>query len=296
LIRKGTPTTQWEIDFYSRPVVDASGKKMWELLVCDSSRSFMYSEFFSSNQVNAASLRAALERLIADSNPKPKVIRYFRANMANTIRIATNDLGIVVRLSRRCASLVRWIDERMDLTSGYYSTLTGFKPQMVPTDLNVTVLPPLPLPDALMGEKWAFLSVNKSDLLEICAESREFNELCEIVPEQQALADDTPIPGVVIYSKRAKALAGWMSSVEICFFKIDNEPMSAKPRFLVLETSVVDRWLFSNLKSDRLKDDARKFNDQKTAAKGLHFLAVQNPDTDAVPGFWLLQEIVLPTG
>ncbi|MFN7860657.1 MAG: Tab2/Atab2 family RNA-binding protein, partial [Pseudanabaena sp.] len=30
----------WELDFYSRPLLDANNKKIWELLICDRERQF----------------------------------------------------------------------------------------------------------------------------------------------------------------------------------------------------------------------------------------------------------------
>ena len=30
----------WELDFYSRPLLDANNKKVWELLICDRDRNF----------------------------------------------------------------------------------------------------------------------------------------------------------------------------------------------------------------------------------------------------------------
>ena len=35
-------TDAWELDCYSRPVVGRDGKKLWELLVCDSSGAFRW--------------------------------------------------------------------------------------------------------------------------------------------------------------------------------------------------------------------------------------------------------------
>merc|ERR1712087_50331 len=35
---------QWELDFYSRPVQGADGKKLWELLVTDAAGSFYHAE------------------------------------------------------------------------------------------------------------------------------------------------------------------------------------------------------------------------------------------------------------
>lgn len=60
--------TVWELDFYSRPLVDDTQKKRWELLICESplsvSRSpeslFRYSQYCPSSTVNSTWLKEAL--------------------------------------------------------------------------------------------------------------------------------------------------------------------------------------------------------------------------------------------
>lgn len=46
--------TVWEIDFCSRPLLDERGKKIWELLICDTDRNFEYSEYFPNSKINSA--------------------------------------------------------------------------------------------------------------------------------------------------------------------------------------------------------------------------------------------------
>lgn len=46
-------STTWELDFCSRPLLDERGKKIWELLICDSQRNFEYSQFFPNNKINS---------------------------------------------------------------------------------------------------------------------------------------------------------------------------------------------------------------------------------------------------
>lgn len=43
----------WEIDFSSRPILDARGKKRWELLICSPDRSWVYSKWFPNNKINS---------------------------------------------------------------------------------------------------------------------------------------------------------------------------------------------------------------------------------------------------
>lgn len=49
--------TVWEIDFCSRPLLDERGKKIWELLICDTDRNFEYSEYFPNSKINSAEVR-----------------------------------------------------------------------------------------------------------------------------------------------------------------------------------------------------------------------------------------------
>lgn len=51
---KAVPTADtWELDFCSRPILDERGKKLWELIICDPTRSFEYSQYFPNNRINS---------------------------------------------------------------------------------------------------------------------------------------------------------------------------------------------------------------------------------------------------
>ena len=38
-------TSEWELDFYSRPIIELNGKKRWELIIC-STRSYKTEDIF----------------------------------------------------------------------------------------------------------------------------------------------------------------------------------------------------------------------------------------------------------
>ena len=80
-----TPTTDWELDCYSRPVL-LDGKKLWEVLITDSSNSFRYSKVLPSNAVNSRELRKVVEDVIEKADVKPNTIRFFRGAMFNMVR------------------------------------------------------------------------------------------------------------------------------------------------------------------------------------------------------------------
>ena len=106
------PSTDWELDCYSRPVVGAGGKKLWEVLITDSSGSFRFLKTLPSNQVNSKELRKTVEDLMEESDVQPNTIRFFRGAMFNMINIALADLDVVGRPSRCTNSVAQWLEER----------------------------------------------------------------------------------------------------------------------------------------------------------------------------------------
>lgn len=108
------PTEDWELDCYSRPVVNVGGKKLWEVLITDSSGSFRFCKTLPSNQVNSKVLRQTVEDLIEDPNidTKPSTIRFFRGAMFNMINIALSEVDVVGRPSRCTNSIAAWLEER----------------------------------------------------------------------------------------------------------------------------------------------------------------------------------------
>jgi hypothetical protein len=106
------PSVDWELDCYSRPVVAVGGKKLWEVLIPDSTGSFRFLKTLPSNQVNSKELRAAVEDLFELSDVKPSTIRYFRGAMFNMIKIALSELDVVGRPSRCTYAVAQWLEER----------------------------------------------------------------------------------------------------------------------------------------------------------------------------------------
>ncbi|MFO0103957.1 MAG: Tab2/Atab2 family RNA-binding protein, partial [Cyanobium sp.] len=66
----------WELDFYSRPILEPDGKKRWELLICSSPLSgqpngrrqlFRFARTCPAASVNSIWLRQSLEQALADA-------------------------------------------------------------------------------------------------------------------------------------------------------------------------------------------------------------------------------------
>lgn len=105
-------TQDWELDCYSRPVVGVGGKKLWEVMITDSSGSFRFLKTLPSNQVNSKELRTTVEQLIEEADVKPSTIRFFRGAMFNMINIALSELEVVGRPSRCTYAVAQWLEER----------------------------------------------------------------------------------------------------------------------------------------------------------------------------------------
>ncbi|MDE5093074.1 MAG: Tab2/Atab2 family RNA-binding protein [Trichodesmium sp. St11_bin5] len=283
-------TTIWELDFYSRPILDERQKKLWELLICQSpigindttDSLYRYSEFTNSQEVNSIWLRSAIEKAIAQAPEPPERIRFFRRQMNNMITKACGELARPIALSRRTYLLNQWLEQRMEEV---YPTYPGYQPGTNPSGQYMNSAPQ-PLPDALIGERWTFVSLEAGAFTEMSEWDIDFGEAFPL--SMMNLAPLSAIPGLIIYSSRAQALAAWMSGLELAFIKFSP----ASPARLLLNTGGNDCWILANLSNPSTIAEAKRFSEAKSKAKEVHFLAVQsNPESESFAGFWLLQEI-----
>lgn len=286
--------TVWELDFYSRPVLDEAGKKLWEVLICESSNSierspatlFKYAEYCPSTSVNSLWLREAIEKAIAEAATTPKKIRFFRRQMNNMIVKACEDAGVNPVPSRRTYALNQWLAQRM---IDVYPQMEGFDLKTAnATSVQYPPLNAIPLPDAVKGDrgdKWTFVSLSAADFDDMQDWEIAFQESFAL-----SLLDikaETAIPGLIIYSPRATPLAAWMSGLEMGYLQLEK---SARPQ-LRLETGLSDSWTLINLTNQEIVNQAEDFETAKQKAHGVHFLAVQSdPNSEAFAGFWLLKE------
>lgn len=283
----------WELDFYSRPILDENQKKLWELLVCESPLDtrqsmdslFQYAQFCPNQQVNSIWLRETIAEAIAQSQQPPEKIRFFRRQMSNMITKACEELGIQAQPSRRTYRVEQWLKQRIQdvypKEPGYQavaaaSSFVQYQPQI-----------PQPLPDALEYDKWAVVTLEAAAFEEMNEWDIGFSEAFPL--SMIGLAPDTRIPGIIIFSSsRATPLAAWMSGLELAFVKFD----SGSPARLLLETGANDSWILATLRGSQTIAEAQGFELSKQKAQKVHFLAVQSsPTSESFAGFWLLQEI-----
>jgi hypothetical protein len=281
-------TTIWELDYYSRPILDDEKKKVWEVLICESATRidsqpetlFKYAQYCSSTEVNSGWLKDAIETAISQAPEPPDKIRFFRQAMTNMITTACKGLDLPAQLSRRTLTLNSWLQERSQTV---YPEHPGYQASANPS-VVFPILPPQALPDALVGQKWSFATLPAEAFADMNEWSIEFGEAFPLTLAK--LDPDTPVPGLILYSPRATPMAAWMSGLELAAVKYDPE----LPKQLLLETGVNDRWFLTSL-DQKSQTEAQRFEAAKQPANGVHFLAIQSsPDVEAFAGFWLLQE------
>merc|ERR1712187_367137 len=282
--------TEWELDLCSRPILNARGKKIWELLVTDSKRSFVFSEFYQNNMINSVRLKESLEKFLRHPGTKrPERCLFFRSQMQIIISRALSDLEIKPVPSRRCLSIMYLLEERIDTvykkSSGYIETNT--------TAYTFEKAIPRDLPDALRGEQWTFIQLSASKLeketqkieqKKIFGSKLAFNVITTYVKSK------TYIPGVAVFSSRAVPLAAWTNCLEIAALSADIEKSS-----LVLETGIDQRWKYGSYRrSESADQEALAWEIAKKTVHGIHFLAIL-PEPDSEPtGLWVMQDRKMP--
>ncbi|MEO1509092.1 MAG: Tab2/Atab2 family RNA-binding protein [Cyanobacteria bacterium J06633_23] len=277
----------WELDFYSRPVLDDNQKKRWEILICDGAQSvsdrseLRYSKFLSNQQVNSIELRDALKEAIEQAGESPSRIRFFRYQMQNMIKRACGELGLPARLSRRTLTLQTWLDDRQ---TNFYPQQPGYQAGKAASTVQPVEVA-RPLPDALMGERWAMVSLPAKAFADMPEWDIGFGEAFPLA--LAGISPNTMVPGILIFSERALPLAGWMSGLELAYLDVQIGQISQ----LLLETGSNDTWIMAGLNRPELKQEAERFMAARERANQVHFVAVQDsPESEAFAGFWLMQK------
>ncbi|KAK9865058.1 hypothetical protein WJX84_004750 [Apatococcus fuscideae] len=275
-----------------RPILDERGKKRWELLICDEDRKFQYAQYFPNNKINSKELAAGIQQVLArEGAVKPDKCRYFRGQMSTIISRALADLGIEPLPSRRCFALLAWLEERIEKV---YKQEPGYQAGQASL---FTLDPGAPedLPDNLRGERWGFVQLPLSDLQSELSLLSRGNMFGATIPlDATACADlpeDTLIPGVVVFSRRADAIAAWLNGYEVCNLVADADRAG-----LILETGVNRRWRHGRYaRSDESTNEAVAWEKVKKEVRGLHFLVIQKDEEADLSGIWLLQDKPLPS-
>lgn len=273
--------TIWQADFYYFATANASQSKQWELNICilDSEENQpeyqTYSLPASSEQANAQWLTEQLKQL--SPSKLPDRIQVFRPQALGLITTAAETLGIKVEATRNTPILKQ--------------VLTAKYPDRNPLKLDKPV--PQPLPENLWGEEWQIANIQAGQLFELFSDRPI--PICqlpkELDPLNLGLASSIPIPGIVVYGgRKSMQLARWIEAQNPAFITYIPTEIGKSGGF-VLETGLVDRWVFNTFESESAAAIAFDYEQKKQTAQGLHFISIQ-PDNSGMThtAFWLLQD------
>ncbi len=273
----------WQADFYRRPLQDANGQVLWELLICDATHRFTYEAWCPQSEANASWLVSQV-RQAADEN-FPDVIQVFRPQSLSLIEVAAQQLGIAVEPTRRTTALKQWLQERAaqypqreNYTGEAYNPIALDKP------------PPLPLPENLWGDRWRFASLPAGNIEEAFAERPiPIMQMPDfLLPVKLGIASTVAVPGVVIDGgRKSMQLARWLEDAK----PISLNYMAGTPDGLILEAGLVNRWVVATFEDKDVAQAAKMYKQRQQLSRGLHFLLVQPDDSGMTyTGFWLLRQ------
>ena len=247
----------WELDYYSRPILDENKKKVWEVLICETPLDirtktdtlFRYAKYCPSTTVNSVWLQTALQEAMDKAEEAPVKIRFFRRQMNNMITKACENIGIPAQPSRKTLVLSQWLEQRMEEV---YPQEEGFQGG---TNASVRLDAPLPqrLPDALEGDQLQFVTLSGADFADMPEWNIDFGEAFPL--DLAGISSENNIPGVLIYSDRALPIAAWMSGLELAWLRLD----SSKQARLLLETGATESWILANIKNPQMQIEAKNF-------------------------------------
>ena len=274
----------WQLDFSRRPLQDAQGYSLWELVIVDPVAMFQFTATCTQPQATVAWLGEQLQQAIAQSPTPPELIQVFRPQCLSLVETACQPLNIPVEPTRRTLALKQELQRRSH-TYPEHPNYTGqpYNP------LALDSPPPQPIPEQLWGEQWQFVTLPADDLeaglLERPIPIQDTpTPLC---PSQLQLAPATPIPGVIIYGGRqSMTLARWLQEQR----PVSLAAVQGEPSGIVLAAGLCDRWILVTYDDAAVITAAQTFSQRLQSSHGLHFLLVQ-PDNSGVTftGLWLLQ-------
>jgi len=285
-------SSDWELDFYSRPIVEQNGKKRWELILV-STKNFNTEEIFSwnkvcpSNEVNSIWLTKSLNEALKDAEKKgwakPAKIRFWRSSMKSIIKRSLEKLDIEPLVSRRTYEL---FDKIEHLEKEVYPKEKGYvRGVLAPTYKSVMESNPQPLPEAVRGDA---LTISELSIGELRSAQNWPIEFGDIFPIHDCIKDDDLVPGLRLFSKnRALGLAAWFSGLEPVKLLIQKTQ-------LILEASEDDKWLVTDLSEKDAQKLKTMFKSSKNNSYGYQFISIQStPFVEKFAGFWILRDIEL---
>ena len=274
----------WEVDCGRRPVSDRDGQPLWELVACDRAGTFAYRQVIAQGDLSADWVAAQLETAAGSRENLPLEICVFRPSALGLVTAAAATLGVPVRGTRDTPRLKTWLRDRYQ-QAPIRDPATG----SLYDPLHVERRPPLPLPDALHGDRWRFAALPAGEFEPLW---RDRPVPLKSMPARHSplglgLASDMPLPGLIIDAGRAAMpLARWLwqrDPVAIQF-------ALGQPDGAILDAALDDRWILTTSDDGEVRSAGQTFEVRKGAAQGLHFLLIRPDDSDQThTALWLLR-------
>ena len=284
--------SDWELDFYSRPILDSDGRKRWELLITTTPSAeygvspFRFAKICPSGEVNSIWLSAALAEAREQANQQgygaPVRLRCWRSSMRTMVQRAATEQEIEVISSRRTFALLDWLEQR---EREVYPQEEGFMAGPLAPPPAPVQTPPIPLPEEVQGDAWSWATLPAGLLREAGDWPMSFSGL---LPVPTNLEDEAQVPGLRLFSQtRSLAMAGWLGGLEPVRLLVEG-------RQLIMEAGQDDRWLVSDLDAEAAQSVAMALETSQATVSGLQFIAIQaSPDEQAFAGFWMMRDIAL---
>jgi hypothetical protein len=276
----------WQADLSRRPQLDAEGKPLWELLICEASDdSWQFARQASQCEISGNWVGQQLAEAMA-IHGEPSRIQVFRPQSFSLIATGAESLGMAVEASRRTPQLKGLLQKQAQAIQA-----DSQQPQGIPNwePLAIEQLPPQPLPERLRGESWQFAALAAGEV-DYAFRDRPIPILCApdyALPIPNGLSSDLPVPGLVIYGGRsARMLSQWLQSIT----PVELNYVSGAPDGVILAAGLAERWVMATFEDPEVATAAAVFQQRKQAAQGIHFLSIQPDDSGVTTsGFWLLQ-------
>ncbi len=268
--------TIWQVDISSRPQQNERGETLWALVICAVDRGWDLTYFCPQQQVNAEWIATQLKLAVRDE--LPELIQVFRPQSWGLIQAAGKKLGVEVVPTRRTIALKNLLQSEAQKYGNPH-----YRP------LDIESLPPQPIPDALVGDKWQFVTLTAKELV------TGFNDRPipivsmpdYLLPPHWGLGANVAIPGVIIYGgKQSMRLARWIAETQ----PVSLNYLGDDPGGLVLDAGLADRWVMLTFNDREVSQAAKLYEARKKLVHGLHFLLV-TPDDSGITdsGIWLFQ-------